>query len=67
VVTAAKPNLTDGEFQELKKLLAEYENIFAGDDEDYGRTNKVYHRIDTEDARPIRQPPRRIPLAKLAK
>jgi hypothetical protein len=24
----------------------------------------VYHRIDTGDARPIRQPPRRIPLAK---
>jgi hypothetical protein len=27
VVTAAKSNLTDGEFQELKKLLAEYEEI----------------------------------------
>jgi hypothetical protein len=36
------------------------------DNEDYGRTNKVYHRIDTGDARPIRQTPRRMPLAKQA-
>jgi hypothetical protein len=28
--------------------------------------SKVYHRIDTGDARPIRQPPRRLPLAKQA-
>jgi hypothetical protein len=27
---------------------------------------KVYHRMDTGDARPIRQPPRRLPLAKQA-
>jgi hypothetical protein len=50
----------------LKELLTEYEDSFARDDEGYGRTNKVYHRIDTGDARPIRQPPRRIPLAKQA-
>jgi hypothetical protein len=66
VNAAAKPHLTNGEFQELNELLTEYEDIFARDDENYGRTNKVYHRIDTGDARPIRQPPRRIPLAKQA-
>jgi hypothetical protein len=63
-VTAAKTHLTNREFQELKELLTEYGDIFAGDDKDYGRTNKVYHRIDMGDARPIRQPQRRIPLAK---
>ena len=26
----------------------------------------MYHRIDTGDARPIRQPPRRLPLAQQA-
>jgi hypothetical protein len=66
VITAAKPHLTNGEFQEFKELLTEYEDIFARDDEDYGRTNEVYHCIDTGDARPIRQPPRRMPLAKQA-
>jgi len=29
-----------------------------------GRTNVVKHRIDTGDERPVKQPPRRLPLAK---
>jgi hypothetical protein len=66
VITAARPHLTNGEFQELEELLTEYDDIFPGDNEDYGRNNKVYHCIDTGDARTIRQPPRRIPLAKQA-
>jgi hypothetical protein len=61
ITEAKKPNLSDGEFQELKKVLAEYDDIFAVGREDHGWTNKVYHRIDTGDARPIRQPPRRCP------
>jgi hypothetical protein len=36
VIAAAKPHLTNGKFQELNKLLSEYEDIFARDDEDYG-------------------------------
>jgi hypothetical protein len=66
VIAAAKPHLINGEFQELGELLTEYEDIFSGNIEDYGRTNKVYHRINTGDAKPIRQPPRRLPLAKQA-
>jgi hypothetical protein len=65
VIAAAKPHLTNGEFQELNELLTEYEDIIARYDEDYGRTNRVYHRTDTGDTRPIRLPPR-IPLAKQA-
>jgi hypothetical protein len=65
-IQAARPHLSDGEFQELEELLAEYEDIFAVDSEDHRRTNKVYHRIYTGDARPIRQPPRRLPIAKQA-
>jgi len=33
---------------------------------DHGRTEKVYHRIDTGDAQPILQPPRKLTLAKQA-
>jgi hypothetical protein len=58
---AARPHLDDGEFRELEELVAGYEDIFAGASEDHGRTNKIYHRIDTGDARPIRQPPRSFP------
>jgi hypothetical protein len=48
------------------ELFTQYQDIFEEADEDYGRTNNVYRRIDTADARPIRQPPRRIPLVKQA-
>jgi hypothetical protein len=63
VITAARAHLTNKEFRELEELT-EYQDIFAGNIEDYGGTNKVYRRISTGDAPPIRQPPRRIPLAK---
>jgi hypothetical protein len=36
------------------------------DSEDHGWTNKLFHHIDTGDSRLIRQPPRRLPLAKQA-
>jgi hypothetical protein len=65
-ITVAKPHLSNEEFWELEELLTEYEDIFAGDNEDCRRTNKVYHRRDTGDTRPICQPPRRMPLAKQA-
>uniref|UniRef100_A0A5S6QM40 Reverse transcriptase domain-containing protein n=1 Tax=Trichuris muris TaxID=70415 RepID=A0A5S6QM40_TRIMR len=39
----------------------EYADIFA-DGENLGRTDVVQHRIDTGDAEPRRQPPRRIPF-----
>jgi hypothetical protein len=64
VITGARPHLTNEEFLELEELLKEYEDIFDGDNEDYGRTNKGFHRIYTGDARPIRQLPRRISLEK---
>jgi hypothetical protein len=38
---ATRPQLTNGEFQELEELLTEYEYILAGANEDYGRTYKV--------------------------
>jgi hypothetical protein len=66
VTEAARPHLSNGEFRELEELLAEYKDTFAVDNEDHRRTNKVYHRIDTGDERPIRQPPRRLPLANQA-
>jgi hypothetical protein len=40
VTEAARSNLSDGEFQELEDLIAEYEDIFATGSEDYGRTDR---------------------------
>jgi hypothetical protein len=64
MIVAARHNLGVGEIRELEGLIAAYEDVFATQSGDYGRTNRVYHRIDTGEARPIRQPPRRLPLAK---
>ncbi|THD18413.1 hypothetical protein D915_011079, partial [Fasciola hepatica] len=46
----------------FERLLREYERIFPWDEEQLGRANLVQHSIDTGDARPIRQAPRRVPV-----
>ena len=46
---------------EVKRLLKEYEGLFAASDSDYGRTSVVKHNIATGYAHPIKQPPRRLP------
>ncbi|KAJ8414470.1 hypothetical protein AAFF_G00053400 [Aldrovandia affinis] len=49
--------------EELWQLLTEFKGIFALTDAEIGRTHLVHHQIDTGDARPIRSPPRRLPMA----
>ncbi len=49
--------------RKLEQLLIDHASVFATSEADLGRTNLVQHDIDTGDAIPIRQPPRRIPLA----
>jgi hypothetical protein len=66
ITKAGRPHLSNGEFKDLEELLTIYDDIFAVHSEDHGRTNKLYHRIDTGDARPICQTPRRLSLAKQA-
>jgi hypothetical protein len=44
-------------------LLVKYADLFAKDDTDFGKTYLVKHDINTGDARLIRQPPRRVPIA----
>ena len=55
--------LSPNQQKTLRELLAKHENTFAKSAEDLGRTSIVQHTIDTGDARPIRQPPRRPPKA----
>ena len=47
----------------LRHLVAEYQDIFSHHSGDIGRTHLTKHHIDTGDALPIRQPPRRIPAS----
>jgi len=56
-------NLSRNQKGEVRKLLKEFRNLFAVSDNDLGHTNVVKHKIDTGDSRPIKQPPRRTPVA----
>lgn len=44
-------------------MLMQYQHCFSKHEDDIGRTNLIEHHIDTKEAKPIKQPPRRVPLA----
>ena len=46
------------------ELLRDFSDVFSKGPQDLGRTDMIQHRINTKDAAPIRQRPRRLPLAK---
>ena len=47
----------------IKKLLIDHQAVFSVDDNDLGLTSLAEHRIDTGNAPPVKQPPRRVPIA----
>lgn len=51
------------EIDAVKNLLNEFKDTFSKNDHDLGRTTLGEHCIDTGDALPVRQPPRRTPRA----
>ena len=59
-----RPYLTSGaEKSEILNLLCDFETTFSKDDCDLGLTKLAEHVIDTGDAKPIKQHPRRVPMA----
>lgn len=58
--------LAPGEVTEVRRLLEEFADVFALHPGDVGRTHLVKHRIDVGTARPIKQPPRRVPRSRLS-
>ncbi|MES9881596.1 MAG: reverse transcriptase domain-containing protein [Sedimenticola sp.] len=60
----SKDGLTTDEQQALILLLRKHKNVFARSKEDLGRTTTVKHTINTGNALPVKQPPRRLPIAK---
>lgn len=57
-------HLTKEEARRAREFLRCYQHVFAEPDTPMGRTDIVQHRINTGDAQPIRQAPRRLPLAR---
>jgi hypothetical protein len=66
VILDAKSNLYATETQAHEEFIAEFQDVFAINVDGFGRTDRVFHRIVTGNAQPIRQPPHRLPLAKQA-
>ena len=56
--------LVGSEAEEARKILQQFQHVFSAGPSDLGRTQLAKHKIDTGDARPVRIPPRRIPLSK---
>ena len=51
--------------EQARTLLDSYRDVFSMSEYDVGRTDLVYHHIETGNHRPIRQPLRRHPIAHL--
>ena len=55
------PDLSEVGRQKLRELTASFQDIFSTNPDDIGTTNLLQHPIDTGDAPPVKQQPRRIP------
>ena len=54
---------TDEQKNKIEHLLNQFSPVFSVNEYDLGLTNITEHVIETGDARPIKQPPRRVPMA----
>lgn len=57
-------HLSNEESEALADLLVRYQSAFSKSSDDLGRSDKVQHRINTGQAVPIKQAPRRLPIGK---
>jgi hypothetical protein len=64
LVERSSTHLSADEKQQLACLLSKYASIFVASSDDLGCTNLVKHTINTGNAIPIRQAPRRQPFGK---
>ena len=56
-------HLTPDQSQVLAKVLVEYQDVFSRNDTDLGTFGEITHKIDTGDARPVRQKMRHTPAS----
>ena len=56
--------LTPEEAHELRHLLINYADVFSKGNDDLGCTDLTEHTVETGDHRPIKLPPRKVPLGK---
>ena len=56
-------SLSQVEAKELKTLLGKHEGVFSSHDQDFGFTDNVIHRIETDDAMPFHKRHRPLPAS----
>ena len=64
LLSGISPEITLQQQEELAAALTDYQDVFSKGPNDMGCTGLAKHQIYTGDARPIRQPPSRLPIAK---
>lgn len=60
---STKKNRSSVEKNELKHFVLQYSDIFVGSDGNLVPTDLTAHKIDTGGAKPIKLPPRRLPIS----
>ena len=55
-------HLNEEQVLQVKSLLLEFQSIFGDSKENIGRTSLIQHKIDTGEAKPIKQRPRPVPI-----
>ena len=63
LIDEVSPELSPEEKEAFKSLISEFQDIFMGPDKKLGQTDLAFHKIDVSEARPIKIPPRKCPLA----
>jgi hypothetical protein len=63
LVERSSKHLPKDKTETVRSLINEYKDLFATSDQDLGRTNIVRHKVNTGSNIPVKQPPRRTPIA----
>jgi hypothetical protein len=63
LIEESSGNLNTEQSQKLGSLIYEFKDIFSDDTEKVTQTDLVEHHIDVGDSKPIKVPPRTVPLA----
>ena len=62
VLQSSSEHLTESQAIQVKDLLIQYQDVFISPNGKLGRNDWVKHKIDTGSSKPIKIPPRRVPI-----
>ena len=63
LATKLSPRVSEKTKGEMRDTLVEFQDVFMCPDTQLARTGKVRHTTDTANSKPVKLPPRRLPMA----